>query len=244
MTKQHKATPDDWAQQEGWAKRLAFSNSSCILELRDRIEALESAQQPLAFTGQVVAPITNQAGPGVALYLDPSERQHVVTSDRLIARDTPAPGNVPFPVAPPNCRQRLLRDGKPYPKSSCEACGSLSPMWRQCNAALMALEPTTQPPAGSLVATDADLCKVYNEKTTLRAVYDLGRQHGAAPVQPAPESSPAGSLVDRVGAAIGSAPTMELEDEARAAILEVAAWLKEEGYSTLQAEALAQEANR
>jgi len=40
-----------------------------------------------------VAPITNQTGPGVgvALYLDPSERQHGVTSDRLIARDTTAP---------------------------------------------------------------------------------------------------------------------------------------------------------
>jgi hypothetical protein len=123
-------------------------------------------------------------------------------------------------------------------------------MWRQCNAALVALEPTTQPPAGSLVdriATDAELCQVYNDAPehrfgpALRAVYDLGREHGAAPVQPAPESSPAGSLVDRVQQSINDHPFGE---EARAAILEVAAWLKEEGYSTLQAEALAQEANR
>jgi hypothetical protein len=46
MTKQHKATPDDWAQQEEWANRSVFSDSSCIIELRDRIEALEAAQQP------------------------------------------------------------------------------------------------------------------------------------------------------------------------------------------------------
>jgi hypothetical protein len=46
MTKQHKATPDDWAQQEDWANRSAFSDSSCIIELRGRIEALEAAQQP------------------------------------------------------------------------------------------------------------------------------------------------------------------------------------------------------
>jgi hypothetical protein len=193
MTNQHQATPDEWAQQEDWANRSAFSDSSCIIELRDRVEALEATQQPRAFTGQVVAPITNQTGPGVALYLDPSERQHGVTSDRLIARNTPAP-------------------------------------------------------AGSLVeriATDAELCQVYNEKTTLRAVYDLGREHGAAPTRPGPESSPAGSLMDRLAVALlNTTRNSNADTKARAVILEVAAWLKEKGYNTLQAEALAQEANR
>jgi hypothetical protein len=47
MTNQHRATPDDWAQQEDWANRSVFSGSSCIIELRDRIEALEVGQQPL-----------------------------------------------------------------------------------------------------------------------------------------------------------------------------------------------------
>jgi hypothetical protein len=46
MTKQHQATPDEWAQQEDWANRSVFSDSSCIIELRDRVEALEAAQQP------------------------------------------------------------------------------------------------------------------------------------------------------------------------------------------------------
>jgi hypothetical protein len=108
MTNQHKATPDDWAQQEDWAKRSVFSDSSCLFELRARVEALEVGQQP------------------------PQDKL-----DRLIALD---------------------RDD----------------------------------PAGSLVeriATDADLCQVYNEKTTLRAVYDLGREHGAAPTQPGPAGS-------------------------------------------------------
>ena len=44
MTEQHKATPDNWAQQEDWANRSVFSYSSCIIELRDRVEALEVAQ--------------------------------------------------------------------------------------------------------------------------------------------------------------------------------------------------------
>jgi hypothetical protein len=45
MTKQHRSTPDEWAQQEDWANRRVFSYSSCIIELRGRIEALEAAQR-------------------------------------------------------------------------------------------------------------------------------------------------------------------------------------------------------
>ena len=43
-----------------------------------------------------------------------------------------------YMVPPANCRQRLQREGKPYPKSGCEACGDMSPLWRQCNAAIAA----------------------------------------------------------------------------------------------------------
>jgi hypothetical protein len=45
MTEQHRSTPDEWAQQEDWANRRVFSDSSCIIELRGRIEALEAAQR-------------------------------------------------------------------------------------------------------------------------------------------------------------------------------------------------------
>ena len=107
MTEQHKATPEQWAFVEACAPE-DFAGFACILELRDRIEALEATHQPPQYK-----------------------------LDRLIALD---------------------RDD----------------------------------PANSLVeriATDAELCQVYNEKTTLRAVYDLGRQHGAAPTQPGPAGS-------------------------------------------------------
>lgn len=41
------------------------------------------------------------------------------------------------PLPPPeNCRQRLMAAGEAYPKSSCASCGSLSPKWRECDAAL------------------------------------------------------------------------------------------------------------
>lgn len=39
-------------------------------------------------------------------------------------------------MPPPNCRQRLAAEGKPYPRSSCAACGQFSPKWRECDAAL------------------------------------------------------------------------------------------------------------
>jgi hypothetical protein len=118
MTKQHKATPEQWAYAEACAPE-DFAGYACILELRDRIEALEAAQQP------------------------PQDKL-----DRLIALD---------------------RDD----------------------------------PAGSPVERVADAI--------------------------AAQATSAGIVNDR---------------PARAAILEVAAWLKEKGYSTLQAEALEQEANR
>jgi hypothetical protein len=41
------------------------------------------------------------------------------------------------PTEPPaNCRQRLVREGKPYPRSSCTTCGKFSPKWRECDALL------------------------------------------------------------------------------------------------------------
>jgi hypothetical protein len=44
MTDQHRATPEQWAAQKAWA--VDDEDSSCILELRDRVLALEAAQRP------------------------------------------------------------------------------------------------------------------------------------------------------------------------------------------------------
>jgi hypothetical protein len=44
MTKQHRATPEQWESIERYAG--SSDPYSCILELRARIEALEAAQQP------------------------------------------------------------------------------------------------------------------------------------------------------------------------------------------------------
>jgi hypothetical protein len=192
MTKQHKATPEQWAYAEACAPE-DFAGYSCILELRDRIEALEVGQQP---------------------------QQDKL--DRLIALDRDDPAEDAAQQPPLFTAEEVARIVAP------------------------------SSPANSLVervATDAELCQVYNDAPehgfgpALRAVYDLGRQHGAVPIRSGPESP----LVERVADAIAAQATstgIVNDRPARAAILEVAAWLKEEGYSTLQAEALAQEANR
>ena len=50
MTTPHKATADQWEKVEYWAKSPESGGAidSCILELRDRIEALEAAQREAA----------------------------------------------------------------------------------------------------------------------------------------------------------------------------------------------------
>jgi|GWRWMinimDraft_6_1066014.scaffolds.fasta_scaffold27859_2 hypothetical protein len=45
MTKPHRATPEQWAQQALWVE--TYEDSSCIMELLHRIEALEAAQQKI-----------------------------------------------------------------------------------------------------------------------------------------------------------------------------------------------------
>jgi hypothetical protein len=252
MTNQHQATPDDWAQQEDWANRSAFSDSSCIIELRDRIKALEATQhahidtshltdaeqkqiredlaRPATFA-ELLMPPPRTATP-VPLFTAEEVARIVAPQDkldRLIALDRDDPAEAA-------AQQPLAFTGKvvaPITRDRDETGNYL-------------IVHDTPAPTNSLVeriATDAELCQVYNEKTTLRAVYDLGREHGAAPIRSGPKSPPVERVADAIAAQATSAGIVNVRP-ARAAILEVAAWLKEEGYSTLQAEALAQEANQ
>lgn len=67
MTDQHRATPEQWAMIERYGTECQYDDS-CILELRDRVEALEKAQpqpwavppgfQPLIQRSDLVARIT------------------------------------------------------------------------------------------------------------------------------------------------------------------------------------------
>ena len=49
------------------------------------------------------------------------------------------------PHTAPRCRQQLAAEGKPYPRSSCEACGQFSPRWRECDARIAAISSPENP---------------------------------------------------------------------------------------------------
>jgi hypothetical protein len=89
-------------------------------------------------------------------------------------------------------------------------------------------------------ATDENLRGLWRAKNgfleALRAIYDLGVAHGQARSRKVAEPAPvAGGLVERVANAIGDADNegltnMTWNHHARAAILEVARWMQQQGW--------------
>jgi hypothetical protein len=47
MSRDYKATPEQWAHQETWVNQND-ADAACILELRARVQALEATQEPTA----------------------------------------------------------------------------------------------------------------------------------------------------------------------------------------------------
>lgn len=64
------------------------------------------------------------------------ETARLIADLQLRMEELEAPASLRRPTVPKKCRQRLIRDGKPHPKSGCEACGDMSPDWRLCEALL------------------------------------------------------------------------------------------------------------
>lgn len=197
-TTPHRATAEQWAAVEKCAKYCVYD--ACILELRARIEALEcrDREDSDAWTG--VRRANSELRARIEALEADATCPHVVSSDegtsycglaeqqvRIGQSDVPANTSAfelsdedPIPqrpappvllVVPPlNCTQRLLHEGKPYPKSSCEACGSLSPMWRQCEAAMKVTANPSATPAESLVER---VCNAWSDGSHTKG--DLAR---------------------------------------------------------------------
>jgi len=104
-------------------------------------------------------------------------------------------------------------------------------------------------PEAAPVATDDELRALSSMEVwtvdARRALYNLGREHGAAAAQPAPPAAPApaGGLVKRIAGVLDSYGTGGWEGEACAVIREVAAWMREND-RTHAALYLEQEADR
>jgi hypothetical protein len=95
------------------------------------------------------------------------------------------------------------------------------------------------------VATDEELRDIWDRAFDLRAIYNLGIEHGQARSRELAEPAPgAGGLVERVSDVIGMGEGGDWFFEARAAILEVASWLREQGAFFTSTDLLEQEAGR
>jgi hypothetical protein len=54
MTREYKATPEQWAHQETWLDQND-ADAACLLELRSRVKALEEAEKDRVFAASVEA---------------------------------------------------------------------------------------------------------------------------------------------------------------------------------------------
>lgn len=76
MTTPHKATPLQWSRVQGWADDGGSSTDSCILELRDRLAAIEQQIQAVDATTEdcsvVGAPDHLRGAPEMVAYDDSS----------------------------------------------------------------------------------------------------------------------------------------------------------------------------
>lgn len=81
---------------------------------------------------QVYGPLESET-PGCA---ESWETAKLIADLQLRMEELETPAGLKNSTVPRKCRQRLMRDGKPYSKSGCEACGDMSPDWRLCEALL------------------------------------------------------------------------------------------------------------
>jgi hypothetical protein len=185
MTDQHRATPEQWAKCEQDA-RLWFGAFNCILELRDRIEALELGQRVTDAYIVTAATFSSEERKELGVISAPEFKAAMARAARQGAENTMAQIRTGAPVVkefdkgfepPTNCKQRLQRIGMPCPpKGGCDACGDMSPKWRECDAALDRLIIAEARPAGLV----EQLAVLISTATTSRgAAEDVLRQVAA-----------------------------------------------------------------
>jgi hypothetical protein len=200
MTDQHRATPEQGElrarveQLETALLSLTSTVAKAGNDHKSRIEALELGQRVTDAYIVTAATLSPEERKELGVVTVPEFKAAMARAARQGAKNAMAQIRTGAPVVkefdkefepPANCRQRLQRNGMPYPKSGCDACGNMSPKWRQCDTAL-ARSATIEPPP---IASDQDLMKAWHSVpgegfiAALRAVYSLGRQHNSTGLQ-------------------------------------------------------------
>jgi hypothetical protein len=191
MSGEYRATDKDWELVEGWARISSQRTPRCLLELRSRVEALEQASLALATT---VSSAGHDHQKRIEL-LEATQHAHLDGSQLSEAEreSMTEPGRV---VA----LEKAIRviTGSLTPAEQAEL-GVVSVKDLQADLRSIAFEAmkaaqeamtepgkvVTDQPEPSPDATDEELYRTYVLDTGptvadgLRAIYDLGRQHGA-----------------------------------------------------------------
>ena len=214
-TEEYKATPEQWAHQETWLDQND-ADAACLLELRSRVKALEEAEKDRVFAASVEA----------LDLLDPVQDLAARIEALEAGLKDEADCNKTCTL---NLSDRLVR---------------VEQRVRELQAARNAEINWQGEQDGRLKATEERLAILENAENGRQQDEDAERA-----AEPAP--APAGSLVERVAGTLHAAtnsdpnvPANEWIPEARAAIREVAAWLRLERQSPMTADVLEQEADR
>jgi hypothetical protein len=217
----HKATPEQWEWVEGWLES-GDSYAECLLELRDRLVALETQRETEKACIQEIYD-----------KLDRLKAQHESNWSR-IAKLEESPQPEPTTWSAINAladRLAALETAANLQQQDEDAERAMAPAPAIAWARQLPVHDSCHP-------NGCDICQRDWPCARLVAEQDAQAKRKAAANHPeSPDSSPApaGGLVERVVDAItDSAAAYGTADEpARAAILAVAEWLKEEAESHL-----------
>lgn len=173
---EHRATPEQWTQQEKWVRLRPHDadDSSCILELRARVEALEATQHAHADTSRLTDEERRAAVEGLS---DPGSWQplrteitygeahaHAQELVRYLSMDQLDPS----PAAERVCDlQERIRDG------SLTLAEALEAEQQQLEKPVRLIEPDLVERVADAIAAEATSCGIVDDRPARAAIREV-----------------------------------------------------------------------
>jgi len=215
----YKATSDQWAYQDHWAKE--DGDAACLLELRSRVEQLEANTKQWRTDHLRLANTCASLAPDRLSFFDallPDDEDSQPTPNSLPIRSSLVERVHSCIVGEPECILEL--------RARVETLeGAAHKHIVETSANILALASRVE----SLEAAERPASKVYEISKPLKLTAKQQKELNAL-LQPNSKPTPnpsqiRSSLVERVQAAINDVEFPHSNDEARAAIHEVAMWM-------------------
>jgi hypothetical protein len=203
MSGECRATPELWDRlQQLIDEGLGDLTDSLVLDLRSRVEALE----------KVIRVITGSLTPAEQAELGVVSVKGLQADLRSIAFEAMK--------AAQEATQHAHLDASQLSEAELDAQPGKVEAWRYQHL-IQAREVVTDRPEPALLATDGDLCDMFDEGgptvvDSFRAIYDLGRQHGARAAAAEADNATAATVAQPAPAAQPEPPTFQ-ESQARKA---------------------------